>query len=156
MAALIRYLLDTNILVHYLRGKDLGQWIETRYELQKTARASLLCEVSVGEIYSFALQNEWGKRKFEELESLLDDCTIVPLSLPGVHQAYAEIDHFSQQPGSGLTARNMGKNDLWIAAVARVTQTTLLTCDADFDHLGAQWINVQYIDPESVKKGTVP
>lgn len=29
----------------------------------------------------------------------------------------------------------MGKNDLWIAATAYVTGATLLTTDADFDHL---------------------
>ena len=29
----------------------------------------------------------------------------------------------------------MGKNDLWIAAVASVTRFRLLTTDADFDHL---------------------
>lgn len=29
----------------------------------------------------------------------------------------------------------MDKNDVWIAAIAKLSQMTLLTTDADFDHL---------------------
>ena len=156
MTAFTRFLLDTNILVYYLRGNALGQWIETRYGLQKTPRASFLCEVSVGELYSLGLQNGWGKPKFDALETLLKDCVIVPINFEGVHQAYAQIDHFSQQPGPGSSARNMGKNDLWIAAVAHVAQVPLLTCDKDFDHLHPDWISVEYVDPESAVKVIAP
>ena len=35
----------------------------------------------------------------------------------------------------GLTARNMGKNDLWIAAIALYLDMDLHTLDNDFDHL---------------------
>ena len=34
MANPIRFLLDTNILLHYARGKEMGAWIEARYQLQ--------------------------------------------------------------------------------------------------------------------------
>jgi len=30
---------------------------------------------------------------------------------------------------------SVGKNDLWIAATAKVTESTLVTTDKDFDHL---------------------
>jgi len=61
-------------------------------------------------------------------------------------QAYAEIDAYSQGnlPGKplGLSARNMGKNDLWIAASAYVSKAGLVTTDGDFDHLNGSWITV--------------
>ena len=37
---------------------------------------------------------------------------------------------------AGITARNMGKNDLWIAAMA-LLDMELHTTDNDFDHLAA-------------------
>ena len=45
-----------------------------------------------------------------------------------------------------MSARNMGKNDLWIAASAMELKATLLTTDKDFDHLHTQLINVEVID----------
>lgn len=36
---------------------------------------------------------------------------------------------------AGLSARNMGKNDLWIAATALYLDLPLHTTDNDFDHL---------------------
>lgn len=65
---------------------------------------------------------------------------------------YAEIDAFSQGkhasrklPG-GMSSRNMGKNDLWIAAAASVLNAKLLTTDKDFDHLNEEFLEVIYID----------
>jgi len=48
-------------------------------------------------------------------------------------ERYAEIDAFSQNKlpkiPLGLSARNMGKNDLWIAATASILEAKLLTTD---------------------------
>ena len=149
-----RFLLDTTVLVHYTRGKELAAWIENRYQLQKLSASTppLICEVTVGELYSLALQNKWNEKQWKELKRLIGMCVVVPVSLNGVHQAYAEIDCFSQKSAPIFTPRNMGKNDVWIAATAHVTKATLLTCDHDFDHLNPQWLRVEYIDPQSAKK----
>lgn len=48
----------------------------------------------------------------------------------------------------GQTARQMGKNDLWIAVTASVLRAMLLTTDHDFDHLGTVFVDVVYIDPK--------
>lgn len=55
--------------------------------------------------------------------------------------AYCELDGFSLD-GELLNKRNlnkgpiiMGKNDLWIAATAKVTGAELITIDKDFNHL---------------------
>ena len=56
---------------------------------------------------------------------------------------YARVDAYSQgkllgQPlPAGLSARNMGKNDLWIAATALDLDLPQHTADNDFDHLPA-------------------
>ena len=42
----------------------------------------------------------------------------------------------------GSSARNMGKNDLWIAATTHVLDLTILTTDNDFDHLDNVFIKV--------------
>lgn len=57
------------------------------------------------------------------------------------------IDLYSHEHPDG--ARNMGKNDLWIAACAKAAGATLLTTDKDFSHLSAQLLEVEYVDPLS-------
>jgi predicted nucleic acid-binding protein len=64
------------------------------------------------------------------MEHLINAFTPIPLNAAGLIQAYADLDAYSRTVG-----RRMGKNDLWIAATARVTGAKLLTADADFDHL---------------------
>lgn len=72
-------------------------------------------------------------------------------------QKYVEIDAYSQGKDknriypSNFSARNMGKNDLWIAATAAVTSSTLLTTDKDFDHLDTVFIPVIRIDVENYR-----
>ena len=62
------------------------------------------------------------------------------------------IDSYSQGKNPsiplppGLTARNMGKNDLWIAATGSVLDATLLTTDDDFNHLNKIFLEVVRID----------
>ena len=66
-------------------------------------------------------------------------------------QKYGEIDAYSQGklPTNplpiGISARNMGKNDLWIAATAHVLDIPLLTSDSDFDHLHSVYLTVEKI-----------
>ncbi len=60
----------------------------------------------------------------------------------------AEIDtyskgKFTERPlPTGLTARKMGKNDLWIAATTYLTKATVITNDNDFDHLNGVYFPV--------------
>jgi predicted nuclease of predicted toxin-antitoxin system len=39
----------------------------------------------------------------------------------------------------------MGKNDLWIAAIASVLKAVILTTDADFDHLHPSIVRAERI-----------
>jgi len=79
---------------------------------------------------------------------LLDASVILPLvrgNHPSVIDAYVEVDLVSQNHPDG--ARNMGKNDLWIAACARAAGATLLTADNDFTHLIPDHLDGEVIDP---------
>jgi predicted nucleic acid-binding protein len=123
-------LLDTNILLAYLRGKTLGRYIRANYPFDQGGFDSLVCVVSVGEIMSLSRKFAWGTDKVAEMQRLLDDLVTMDINSVPVLAAYAELDHYSETKG-----RKMGKNDVWIAAAARVSGATLLTTDPDFDHL---------------------
>lgn len=47
-----------------------------------------------------------------------------------------------------FVARNMGKNDLWIAATSSHYELTLLTTDNDFRHLDKTYLKLEEIDVE--------
>lgn len=78
----------------------------------------------------------------------------VDVNIAEVIEAYVEIDIYSLQHPDG--ARNMGKNDLWIAACAKASGATLLTTDTDFDHLNPGLLAVEYIGPSSTLPETQP
>ena len=46
----------------------------------------------------------------------------------------------------------MGKNDLWIAAVASLLGLELVTTDNDFDHLHNIFLEVRIIKPEELRQ----
>jgi len=45
-----------------------------------------------------------------------------------------------------MSSRNMGKNDLWIAATASAFDMVLITTDRDFEHLDNTFLKLKYID----------
>jgi tRNA(fMet)-specific endonuclease VapC len=142
----MRYLLDTNIIVAYLRKQPLWYRLEETFGFLEAGNDVVVPAVVVGELRSLGIQNSWGERKKDKLEEMTT--RFVPFSVltKDIVDRYAEIDAFSQGklPGKRLdcSARNMGKNDLWIAAVASTLNATLITADRDFDHLNNQFLNV--------------
>lgn len=136
------YLLDTNILVHYVRGSTLQQYIELTHQLYLTSDVPLISYVTEAEIRSLSLQFGWGTTKRSQLGYLLATFRRVPIEEPRILEAYAEIDFYSVSQGIEL-----GKNDLWIAATAHVTGAILLTTDKDFDHLDGKFLQRIWIDP---------
>ena len=71
-------------------------------------------------------------------------------------EKYIEIDAYSQGNHKSLisnfSARNMGKNDLWITATASALNVKLFTTDKDFDHLNGIFLEVEYIEFETYKE----
>jgi tRNA(fMet)-specific endonuclease VapC len=64
-------------------------------------------------------------------------------------EAYSTIDAYSKGKAADPSeahlpdsARNMGKNDLWVAATAHVLGATLFTTDKDFAHLDQTFLDL--------------
>ena len=146
--AALPYLLDTNILLALIRGKDLGTFIDTTYQLSAQSQRPLVCVVSVGEIWTLAARNCWGALKRAALATMLQNVVLVEIfNTPQLIQAYVDIEIASNGVAGGAVV--MGKNDVWIAAVAKIAPAHLLTTDHDFDHLFGSMIQGTYIDPSS-------
>lgn len=129
------YLLDTNILVHYVRQDATWEHLRRTYNLLIVEPIPTISIVTAGELRSLAIQNRWGERKLDQMEFALGYFQEVAISTPALVRAYAALD-------SAMAARGhyMGKNDLWIAATAAVTGATLLTTDADFDPIPPEFL----------------
>lgn len=144
----MNFILDTNVLLHFLRGKRA--YYAENFPIDHPNTRLIISAVSIGELRSIALRNKWGTRKEREMEVLINKLFVVDINHEAIHNRYAEIDTFSQGKLDGrplnLSARNMGKNDLWIAATASVFNATLLTTDNDFDHLNTLFLDVPKID----------
>jgi predicted nucleic acid-binding protein len=142
MSRAVGYLLDTNVIVALSRANKLGQVIDHRYGLRAALSRSMICVVTVGEMLALVRKFGWGQEKQDKLQELLEELVWIDISHPEVLAAYGEIDHASTSQG-----RQMGKNDVWIAAAAKVTNATLLTTDLDFEHLHGTYLDRIWIDP---------
>ena len=108
--------------------------------------------VNLAEAQSLVVQWNWPATKVEKLTSLIANfiCIDIEQNNDWLINNYVEIDAFSQgkqaapngQPLNS-SSRNMGKNDLWIAATAYALGASLFTTDADFDHLNNVFFKVQ-------------
>jgi len=142
------YVLDTGILVNYIRGSDLAKKTESRFHLFDESTYSYISVVSVGEIYSLAKQLRWGVEKQKLLLALLREIPWININSDKILDSYAEIDFYSLNKNSGkklpsqYSAIQMGKNDLWIAATASVLNCSLITLDNDFNHLDGSFLDV--------------
>ena len=146
-------LLDTNILIQLINGKNLQRLYETINPQNQRVYISI---VSVGELKSIRLKNKWGDEKWEIANFILDGITVLEIN-ETLADTYAEIDAFSQRRNpsynsySFATPRNMGKNDLWIASTAALLGLKLITTDADFDHLNSIFLEVERLKPDLFK-----
>jgi len=146
----MNYLIDTNILLTYLRDTETRSKIEKLYNPFGQENNPLISVVSIGEVKSIAKRNYWGQKKLALLEDILNSLIIIDINSEDVIEIYAEIDAYSQgklkENPLPMTARNMGKNDLWIAASCYVTKATFLTTDKDFEHLDKTYFPVITIE----------
>ena len=144
----MNFLWDTNILIHYIRSSDLYQKLDQQHSFFQIPNRTFISVVSVGEIFSIAKQRGWKTAKLNALNEILKDLRPLPIAQQSIIEAYADIDAYSQGKHSSfilpknMSARNMGKNDLWIAATTTVTESKLITTDNDFDHLDGEYFDV--------------
>ena len=128
-------LFDTNLVIRHIR------------QAEQMPAEVVLSMVVVGELEAFALKADWGYQKVSFMNKLFQYHPMLEVSR-AFTRPYAQLDTYSQgklsmRPlPSGMSARNMGKNDLWIAATALYFDVELHTTDKDFDHLAPLGLKV--------------
>ena len=135
-------LLDTNIIIHLIRGDRIGRAIDARFQLRTRPERPLISVVTLGEALAFARQRNWGSPRTERLRDLLRELVSVNIAAEPVLARYAEIHAFLTQSGKVVS-----NNDVWIAACASAADATLLTTDRDFDPLVPAYLQRVWIDP---------
>lgn len=152
----MNYVLDTNILLIYLREPETKKLIEERYDPLGSGNNPVISIVTVGEIRSIAKRNYWGAKRLATVEEIMSKLIITDINYEDLIEMYAEIDAFSQgttkEKPLGMSARNMGKNDLWIAATAVITGSKLMSTDNDFDHLNETYLDLIKIKIKKKKR----
>ena len=150
------YLLDTNIVLIYTQASPLAKQIEKDLDLLKEGNRLFVSVVTVGELESLMIQRGHGEKKQKALREMLSRLTVVDINIEEVIRRYAEIDAFSQgkHPSNPLSgsARNMGKNDIWIAASSSIYDLVLITTDQDFTHLDGEYLSLKYVDINQYRK----
>jgi predicted nucleic acid-binding protein len=127
-----QYLLDTNILMAYIRAGPLGEYVEKRYSLKTMPFKPLVCVVSIGELKAIAVSSAWGPARLKQMDGILQRVVKVEIGQPEVLDAYAVA--VNSRP-KGLV---IPQNDLWIAAATIASRACLLTSDRHFDYLADQ------------------
>lgn len=150
------YVLDTCILIHYLKSSELYMKIDEELGLSNADVIPVISSVTKGELFSFAQQRKWGEKSIDELHRVLTQMHSIDVRYmdKDLQSAYSEIDAYSKRKfpdklGQLLngSSKTMGKNDLWIAATAKVLDAELITADSDFDHLHNVFITVHNFKP---------
>jgi predicted nucleic acid-binding protein len=144
------YLLNSSILVHYIRQTDT--WlrnIRPRYPIFMLDPLPVVSIISIGEVLSIVNQSPIGVTRQDRVDFILGCFELECLHEPEIIEDYARID-------SNLTLRgqSIGKNDLWITATAMHHGCTLLTTDQDY--LRAVPLGLHCVVIPTVMKKKVP
>jgi len=110
----------------------------------------IISVVSVAEIKALAAKNNWGNKRTLSIEEFLKELIIIDIKYNELIDAYVKIDTFSQGKSKemplNISSRNMGKNDLWIAATTLLTNSKFITTDNDFKHLNDTFFEIILIE----------
>ncbi len=118
---------DTNFIIHHIRR-----------QVPLPGRV-IIPIIVVGELEAFSLNSDCNYQKINYLLRLLDTFPVAKINRD-ITRIYVKVDAFSQarfaqQPlPPGLTARNMGKNNLCIAAIGLYLDLEVHTKDHDFTY----------------------
>ena len=136
-----------------MRNSQISARIESEYNFFTSQNNLAISVVTVGEIKSIAKQQNYGFSKTKILERLLSNLPIIDINIKEIIERYAEIDAYSQGKIGNVefSARNMGKNDLWIAATSSFYDLVLVTTDNDFQHLDKNYLSLKNIDISKYK-----
>jgi tRNA(fMet)-specific endonuclease VapC len=140
-------LLDTNVLLHILRGRAAGRWLLERFGLLARPEKPLVSVVSMGEMWRMAERRGWGAAQREKLAAVGSAVLVVDLE-PAVVRGYGELGAYLDGRGVPIP-----QNDLWIASTAHAKHATLLTADRHFDALaGGGRLTREFVDPAELPR----
>jgi tRNA(fMet)-specific endonuclease VapC len=139
------YVLDTSVVLSLIRGNALGKKIDQAFGLTSALHRQLVSIVTEAELWVMADRRAWGSEKRVALQHALDSLVIIPIDGRDLVQAYVDVSNADFAAAEG--ARNMGKNDIWIAATALYTELPLLTTDKDFRFLKNNLLQIMWVDP---------
>ena len=130
-----------------IRGNTLGRQIDMAYGLRESLQRHVVSIASQAEIWVIADRRNWGGAKRAALRIMFEQLVVVPIDGQALLDAYVRVAAADSNWVQG--SRNMGKNDVWIAATALHTGLPLLTTDKDFLFLNNNLLNVLWVDPSS-------
>ena len=108
------FLLDTNIALALLRGKEDGRYLLEAFSLGDQIHRPLISIVSHGELLVIADRSKWGEAKLKALHDMLDQLVTIDLNDPAILEAYVAVQSDSRQVKGG--SRELTANDAWIIA----------------------------------------
>jgi predicted nucleic acid-binding protein len=135
------FLLDTNHCIYFLNGLEKPPEKRSEREQRVIDRVLtvsdpriFLSEATLGELYYGVARSQRQAENREKVEFLKRVFTQIAVTEP-VWQCFGETLAVLRQAGTP-----MGERDLLIACTARVHRQILVTSDADFDLLPADFI----------------
>ena len=144
-------LLDTNILIHLNRGKEIAQKVR-EYVSSFVEPQVFISVVNLAEAESLVIQWKMPEEAVKHLRSNMNKfvCIDIEQNNQTLIDAYVNIDCYSKRKINGPDGKlipngaiGMKKNDLWIAATAHALDAVLLTTDGDFDHLEKLYFEIK-------------
>jgi tRNA(fMet)-specific endonuclease VapC len=124
------YLIDTNILIDFLRGEN--EELLTKLSKNKC----FVSIIAVGELYYGAENSTNPKKHFKLLEAFLSNFIIIDIDNK-IAKHYASIKVSLKTKGKPIP-----ENDIWIAGTALSHELTLITYDKHF-------LNIEQIKTKS-------
>ena len=142
-----KFILDTGILLHYVRQSSLAKVIEDDLGIMAEESVPIIASVSVGEMEGFVQRQEWGDKKIDRFKKLVSRLIVINIKAEDENliDNYATLWNYSKNnlPGDKLgQSIGINQNDVWIAALTRTVNAELVTTDNDFDHLNHKWLTV--------------
>src|SRR5262249_53178562 len=119
--------LDTNIAIAYLNNETI-----VRQKLQSlTLAKAFLPSIALGELYYGAKNSTRASANIIEIKEFVAITTVIPCN-EGTAEQYGDIRKALKLKGPPLP-----ENDIWIAAIARQHDLTLVTRDDHFKEIDA-------------------
>lgn len=115
--------LDTNIIVPFLNGES------SITDKVNTLEFIHLPAIVLGELYYGAMKSLHMKKNLERIKILVDRCEVYPIS-EKTTALYGELKALLSKKGTPIP-----ENDIWIAALAKEYDLSLVTRDKHFKYI---------------------